>query len=123
MTKYTGAWIVDAGPELLDGYKFRLSASSVDIGPGECHGLSYRVIEVYPSDEYNEYTSIALDAPKGPCHMFGQVISVLFLRRSKDVERLHVCFLNSVADLPYILRSLPTSAACDAHMARQRDDG
>ena len=58
LSAYFGTWVGDGGP--WNGYVFRMTDTHVDIGPGECRNLKYKIIEVYPSDKDNNYMSIEI---------------------------------------------------------------
>lgn len=112
---FFGTWIGDEGP--WNRLVFKLDAKRVGIGPGRCSSLPYKVIEVYPSDEFGDYMSIEVDAPPDECRSLNQTQLIFRLRLNRDLPRLHFFDCPSREDLELLAAGKNRSCSGEAHLA------
>jgi hypothetical protein len=97
LAEFFGTWEGEDGPRR--GYTFRMSETLVDIGPGVCRNLPYKVIEIFPAIHGALSVAIEVDAPPGKCRSSQDDQVIIRLWRVPNSEYLGYSRCPTLEDL------------------------
>jgi hypothetical protein len=95
--QFFGTWVGEDGPR--QGWVFSISGDRVDIGPGTCRNLPYKILEIYPAFSGKLSIAIQVDVQGSECRWSADRLAIYRLWRAPNSDFLGLSLCPSLEDL------------------------